>query len=126
LFSTAGEGIAVSIQVATAEIRLLLLADSVKAIAPGAVARQLPKPVLAPLERAIEGQKVQLTVSLEVPGGVPLDEIEDLSEGHVLMLDQPLWSDWVVSGPSDVRLGRCRPGRIGEQFAIQLLSPSKP
>lgn len=125
LFSVGGDGVAISIHLGTFEIRVLALGEAIKSFAPGPAARQLPTASLTPLSKAIDGQKAALKVMLEVPGGVVLDEIEDLAEGHVLMLDQAPWAEWTLLGPADVRLGRCRPGRIGDRFAIQLVTPSK-
>ena len=126
LFASGGDAVAVTMRLDGFELRLLMLGDSFKGFAPGPTARKTAMAPLTPLSKAIDGQAAAITVTLEVPGGVLLDDIGDLAEGHVLMLDQAPWAEWTLLGPSDTRLGRCRPGRVGDRFAVQLVAASKP
>ena len=124
LFRAGGDAFVVKIMLATLRLTLLMRGEAVRSFAPGPSPR-VPAEAVQPLGKVIEGQLAHISVSLEVASGVLLDEISDLAEGHILLLDQALIADWLVSGPGGDRIGRCRPGRKGEHFAVQLLAPTR-
>ncbi len=124
LFRAGGDAFIARFSVDAVQLTLLIRGESVRSFAPGPAARQASGAIL-PLGKAIETQSAALTVSIEVPGGVLLDEISDLAEGHILLLDQSLTAEWQVLGPGGDRIGRCRPGRKGEHFAVQLVAAGK-
>jgi hypothetical protein len=126
LFAPGGGGVRVTLRIGAASADVLIPSDIVASLAPGPARRARPGPKPMRIQSAISGARLRVRVAIDLPGGIAIEELEGLREGHVVVLDQPPSAAWDLYGADGARLGRCRPGRVGDQLVVKPLEAARP
>lgn len=126
LFAPGGGGVQVTLRIGTASADVLIPSDVVTTLAPGPDRRTRPASKLTRIQSAISGAKLRVRVAIDLPGGIAIEELEGLREGHVVVLDQSPSAAWDLYGADGARLGHCRPGRVGDQLVVKPLEAARP
>ncbi len=126
LFAPGGNAVRMTVNVGSCSADLLIAAEVVATLTTGLERRARTVPKLTRIQSAISATRLRLRVTIDLPDGIAIEDLEDLREGHVIVLDQPPSAAWEIRGVDGALLGRCRPGRAGDQFAVKPLEAARP